>query len=150
MLSYVLKITSAAVQQHDLSSELLRWVRHQHTEHSQQIGGLACCIRNVPDRCTNDSWCRNYCWRPATALAQLRAVSPPFHILHRRSWLTMMDLDRTHNVGIPDAFWTVLPLYLLLEYKPHFQWNIIHVIITHLKENIISQLIPYTKPYMNV
>jgi len=55
MLSYVLKIASAAVQQRELSSGLLWWVCHRRTEHSQQSGGLACCILNVPDRCTNDS-----------------------------------------------------------------------------------------------
>ena len=135
MPSYVLKIASAEVQQHELGSGLSWWVRHQHTEHSQQSGGSACCIPNVPDRCTNDSWWRNYRWRPATALAQLRAVSPPFHILHHRSWLTIMDLDRTHTVGIPDAFSTVLSLYLLLKYKPHFQWNIIRAIISVNKKN---------------
>jgi hypothetical protein len=103
-LSYLLKIASAAVRQHELSGGLSWWVRHQHTGHSQQSGGLACCILNVPDRCKNDSRWKNYCWRRAIALAQLCAVSSPFRILHHRSWLTMMDLDRTRKVGIPDAF----------------------------------------------
>jgi hypothetical protein len=56
--------------------------------------------------------------------------------------LTMMDLYRTHKVGFLDAFWKILSPYLLPKYEPHFQCKILHVIITHLKKNIISSLIP--------